>query len=141
MAGPRQLAKDAARREADERRLAARRETLESRKRVDADNAQVAADLEAKGIRPRERFAGKMQVGGENKALTGDENKGADDGGGDSLAAVSFASPQARQAAVDAGLTAEDFKRRRKGSESGYNKDDVARIAASRGTPDEGDEG
>lgn len=57
----------------------------------------------------------------------------------DALEGVDFASPAAKKAARDAGLTAENFKRRRKTSDGGFNKDDVERIAASVGAQDEDD--
>jgi hypothetical protein len=56
----------------------------------------------------------------------------------DGLEGVPFASPVARAAAEEAGLTAESFKRRRKSSEGGFTKGDVERLAAA---TDEGDEG
>lgn len=42
---------------------------------------------------------------------------------------VNFASPAARQAAIDAGLTKENFKRQRKSNDGGFTKADVERIA------------
>lgn len=135
MAGPRELQKAKRRQEAEEARLASRRATLETRARVDADNEEAYKTEPHAAAR---RNVPQSERAAAGKALAGPaENKGADTALATSLDTVAFASPQARQAAADAGLTAEDFKRRRKGSESGYNKDDVARIAASRGEAEE----
>lgn len=59
------------------------------------------------------------------KSLSGPaENKAAkSDAGG--LDSIDFASPQARQAAVDAGLTAKDFGRTDPSSDNGYTAADV----------------
>lgn len=53
------------------------------------------------------------------------------------LDAVAFASPAARAAARDAGMSADAFKWQHKSSEAGFTKADVERIAAS---ADDGDE-
>lgn len=58
----------------------------------------------------------------------------------DPLDGVDFASGAARDAADDAGLTAAHFKRRRRGSERGFTKEDVERIAAATDEADEGEE-
>jgi pyruvate/2-oxoglutarate dehydrogenase complex dihydrolipoamide acyltransferase (E2) component len=54
------------------------------------------------------------------------------------LDAVAFASPAARKAADEAGMSAEMFKRRRKSGETGFTKADVERIAAATDDADEG---
>lgn len=79
-----------------------------------------------------------LHGGAQNKALTGaPENKGAGGGDADPLASVDFASGPARAAAHEAGLTADDFKRKRRGAEKGFTKDDVKRIAADRAADEE----
>lgn len=68
----------------------------------------------------------------ENKAAKGPaENKAGD------LDSVDFASPQAKEAAEEAGLTADSFKRRRKSSDGGFTKADVERIAATVGADED----
>lgn len=49
----------------------------------------------------------------------------------DSLDAVEFASQAARDAAEEADLTAEDFKRQEQSSDNGFIKADVERIVAA----------
>lgn len=78
-----------------------------------------------------------LRGGYANKALPGaEQNKAgvpATDGAQtDPLETVDFASPAARTSATEAGLTAEDFKRKRRGSDKGFTKDDVERIAGNR---------
>lgn len=59
------------------------------------------------------------------KALSGPaENKAAKTDGGD-LDSIDFASPAARQAALDAGLSAKDFKRAEASSDNGFTAADV----------------
>lgn len=120
-----------------ERRAARRQEQakqyVEHVKKQDQINAEAEA-AGAGGIRitdqreqaPRTLVGGTKRAGGapENKALAGPgENKA------DELEGVAFASPAARAAADEAGLTAEAFKRKRKSSDSGFTKADVERIA------------
>lgn len=81
-----------------------------------------------------------LRGGYSNKALGGaPENKQAAETGGDvgPLDGVDFASPQARTAAEEAGLTAESFKRRKRTSEKGFTVTDVERIAATAGTTED----
>lgn len=111
-------------------RLKQRQELAARRAKQDEINAAAEAEGPA-GVKitdQRDLGGGKSITGVEaNKKLDGPAaNKAADQ-----LEGVSFASPAARAAAVEAGLTAESFKRRRASSESGFNKADVARIAAS----------
>lgn len=53
------------------------------------------------------------------------------------LDSVKFASPQARAAAEEAGLTAESFKRKRKSSEHGFTKEDVENLVPEDDEDDE----
>lgn len=136
----------------NQKRLDSRRATLETRARVDADNEavyqndphaaarrNVPSDQKAMGG-PLENKTTGLPVGTRRVDPVGSPKRTEDEGaagGTDALEGVTFASPEARQAAADAGLTAESFKRRRHASEKGYTKADVERIAASAGTADE----
>lgn len=72
----------------------------------------------------------QLRGGHENKALRGaPQDKGARARVSDPLGTVQFASPPAKKAALAAGLRAADFRGKKKSSEKGFTKDDVARIA------------
>jgi hypothetical protein len=104
----------------------------------EGETAEAATPPENKDLGPGGRRAarGKLQQGAaavpQSKA-TGDSA----DGTPDALDGVAFASPQAKQKAVDLGMTAESFKRRRKTSDHGFNVEDVQRIAETLGIEDE----
>lgn len=129
----------------NQKRLDSRRKTLETRARVDADNEaayETNPDAAARrGVPSDER---KALAGPAENKTTGlpagtrrvdPVGKTAESGGG--LEGVAFASAAAKAAAEEAGLSAEDFKRKRAGSDAGFNKADVERIAGNR-TADEG---
>lgn len=59
-----------------------------------------------------------------------------ENGDGGELEGVSFASSAARDAAIEAGLTADSFARRRKSSDNGFTKADVERIAEANAPAD-----
>lgn len=88
------------------------------------------------------RYLEAKALGGapQNKALSGPpENKAAEPTTAETglLDSVSFASPQAKTAAEEAGLSAESFKRKRHSSEKGFTVTDVERIAATVGTTED----
>lgn len=123
--------------------MANQEKQLEANRAVVEKGAEFAAqdpDTKAQQTAERElalraeREEKNLQVVEENKARVMDlENKakrmtmGAT--GDDSLEDVQFASASARQAAVDAGMTADHFKRKRRSSEKGFTKADVTRLS------------
>lgn len=104
---------------ADLRRLALRRKIAAAEAAGDFGRADL--------LRERLGAAPAAQEAAEPAAETAPEG----------LDTVAFASPAARTAAEDAGLTLESFKRRRKSSEAGFTKADVERIAGNATDDDE----
>lgn len=134
MAGAREIRKGQAKQAAEQRRQESLAATRATRARVDADNAQVAAaqPQRALGVSGADKLAqARTQVATPTPG-TQQPNQEAD-----KLEGVQFASAAAHAAAADAGLVAEDFKRKRKSSEQGYTKADVERIAGNREATEE----
>jgi hypothetical protein len=118
-------------------------ESLEERQaRAERDRAHEARQVEAieqeRTVLDRlhRRTESAARVGrkaapapGENKAMTpATENKAAEAEEADALDGVQFASGAAEDAAREAGLTSDDFKRRRKSSERGFTLADVRKL-------------
>lgn len=101
-----------------------------------SEKAPTREELAQSGYRLPESFFQEKAAGGAptNKSIAPGDNKSSD------LDEVDFASSAAKEAARELGLTAENFKRRRKTSDHGFNKADVERIAETVGATDDDDD-
>lgn len=135
----------AARAQQDERNAAAIADSAAARDAHEAFTA-LSPDEQRAELQRRhaENRAAQQQRNEETKAAAGPpENKmlPADQAAPENKAAgldgIAFASPQAREAAEAFGLTADSFRRRRKGSDKGFTLADVERVADATGAGEE----
>lgn len=109
----------------------------ETPKQREKRRSQIFQSRQQRAVEHEERNRKAAPGPAANKMLTGKaavpENKAAETetDAGDGLDNVDFASPEAREAAAGTKLTADAFKRQRRGSERGFTKADVERIAGN----------